>query len=347
MNVHFQLQDLSIIPNASDPRLNTAKCVFQMKEKEGEELNDTVICVSLVFFSYCGGFLAWSYALIWLIKLQVVSSDNSKSDDNKDSANSDAANKMESDSNDKSQSDSNNDAGNLPTNMQTNSKVVYKANFKRSAIRFVLYTIFLLEFIVFCCVLVLIDYNDLQVCLVVLCLISIIQIALSLCSIRKIYKAKQHKDIPKTYEEISMEATASKGPALNAKNHSAMKVKSEKNVENESTFYIFPVFSAACFHMSWMSLGAFADILWAFPILVTILSGIFFIYILKYYSDRLSDKKAQVRVPPIFAMFSTFVSYVLFVWFSARFFFTNEYISALIIGLLGATLGLIPSNLFE
>jgi MFS family permease len=108
--------------------------------------------------------------------------------------------------------------------------------------------------------------------------------------------------------------------------------------KEKSTLYFYLFSFVACFHFVWVSLGVFSNPLWTLPILLTILTTIFLIFFGIYYIIVFrSNWDDLVRF--FFPMFLTFFSYVTFTWISARFFFTNELVSALIQTLLTAVLG--------
>jgi hypothetical protein len=109
--------------------------------------------------------------------------------------------------------------------------------------------------------------------------------------------------------------------------------------KGKSTLFFYPFSFVACFHFVWVSLGIFSNPLWALPILLTILITIFLIFLVIYYIILFSSyRKDLVRF--FLPMSITFFSYVTFTWISARFFFTNEFLSGLIQTLLIAVLGL-------
>ena len=109
--------------------------------------------------------------------------------------------------------------------------------------------------------------------------------------------------------------------------------------EEKSPRYLFYAFSfAVSFHFSWVTLGIFSNPLWAFPVLLTILTSVFLLYSSIYYRSERPDKKL-LKLFVLMAI--TFFSYVSFTWISARHFFTNEFISSSVQSVLMACVGLI------
>lgn len=104
-------------------------------------------------------------------------------------------------------------------------------------------------------------------------------------------------------------------------------------------YYLYPFSFAVSFHFSWVSLGIFSNPLWAFPVLLTILTSIFLVYNAVHYNSRLKSNKGSL-VKLFLVMSISFFSYMSFTWISARSFFTNQLISSFIQMFLTACAGL-------
>jgi hypothetical protein len=107
--------------------------------------------------------------------------------------------------------------------------------------------------------------------------------------------------------------------------------------EPTSTLFFYLLSFVTCFHGVWVSLGVFSNPLWALPILLTILTTIILIFMGIYYIIKNRSNRDEV-VLFFFVMFMTYLFYLTFTWISARFFFTNEFVFALIQTLLAAVL---------
>ena len=107
-----------------------------------------------------------------------------------------------------------------------------------------------------------------------------------------------------------------------------------------SMHYFYPFSFAIFFHLPWVSLGIFSNPLWALPVCLTIVTGIFLLYSVIYLKAR-TGKNWTDYVGLIFLSSVTVIFYISFTWISARSFFTNEIISSFIQTSLTVCVGLI------
>ena len=116
--------------------------------------------------------------------------------------------------------------------------------------------------------------------------------------------------------------------------------------DETSPYYLYLFSFVVSFHFSWVSLGIFSNPLWAFPVLLTILTSIFLFYNAIYYYVKLRANMSSF-VKLFLVMSITFFSYTSFTWISARSFFTNEIISSFIQTFLTACVGLVVHILVD
>ena len=114
----------------------------------------------------------------------------------------------------------------------------------------------------------------------------------------------------------------------------------------KSPYYLYLFSFVVSFHFSWVSLGIFSNPLWAFPVLLTIVTSIFLLYNAIYYYVKLKANMSSF-VKLFLVMSITFFSYTSFTWISARSFFTNEIISSFIQTFLTACVGLVVHILVD
>ena len=253
----LQLEDLSILPKISDPRVNTAKLVFQ---KELENWENILIVILTIVFSVFGGFCLEFSADLFIVEIK---------------ANTDS--KM----------------------LDSIKYTIWFVLALYASIFGVLISFLLREWLaqrnmgnVVCFYLT----------LVILLLFVLSSLVVIICNCNSLRCDK-------------------------------------KEPEEKSTRYLFYAFSfAVSFHFSWVTLGIFSNPLWAFPVLLTILTCVFLLYSSIYYRSGRPDKKL---LKLFILMGMTFLFYVFFTWFFARHFFTNEFISSSVQSALMACVGLI------
>lgn len=274
----LQLEDLSILPKISDPRVNTAKLVFQ-KELENREnicqyiINIITVILTIVFSVFGGCCLGYCADLLIL-----------------------------------------NNTGNTDSKMLDSMKttiLIVLAVYDASIIGVVI-SYFMREWHaqrnmgnVIC------FYLTLIIILLLFVLSSLVVIICNYNSLRCDKKEPQ--------EECFL----------------GRRLPDEKSA-TKCLFYTFSF--AVSFHFSWVTLGIFANPLWAFPVLLTILTWVFLLYSLIYYRSAWQDK---TLLKLFILMGITFFSYISFTWISARHFFTNEFISSSVQSVLMACVGLI------
>ena len=113
--------------------------------------------------------------------------------------------------------------------------------------------------------------------------------------------------------------------------------------------FVYPVFMAVCYHLSWIVIAIFTDPFWSIPIFLTVAVSCLFIFLLIYQHIAQCDGENRhfqfksVRTIVCFWAFCGYVSFLCFITFTVNYFLTNQTLFGFFQTSLMSVLGIIAS----